>query len=94
MQLNKIIFSLLIYIFYGRGLKGRAGCRQTEVLKTARGQKRQFWCYYSGADSACGLSACGLDRSAYGLTTSVSMQLWAWPSNLCIEPLQKLLYQI
>jgi len=25
------LFSLLIYIFGGRGLKGRAGCRQTEV---------------------------------------------------------------
>jgi len=25
------LFSLLIYIFCGRGLKGRAGCRQTEV---------------------------------------------------------------
>jgi len=48
----------------------------------------------SGADSACGLSACGLDHSAYGLATSVSTQLWAWPSNLCIEPFQKLLYQI
>jgi len=42
----------------------------------------------SGADSACGLSVCGLDRSAYGLATSVSTQLWAWPNvnyaNLCI----------
>jgi len=36
----------------------------------------------------------GLDRSAYGLATSESTELWAWPSNLCIEPLQKLLYQI
>jgi len=35
-----------------------------------------------------------LNRSAYGLATSVSMQLWAWPRNLCIEPRQKLLYQI
>jgi len=25
------LFSLLNYIFCGRGLKGRAGCRQTEV---------------------------------------------------------------
>jgi len=25
------LFSLLIYTFCGRGLKGRAGCRQTEV---------------------------------------------------------------
>jgi len=25
------LFSLLIYIFCWRGLKGRAGCRQTEV---------------------------------------------------------------
>jgi len=32
--------------------------------------------------------------AAYGLATSVSTQLWAWPSNLCIEPLQKLFYQI
>jgi len=43
--------------------------------------------YYSGADSACGFSA-------YGLATSVSTQLWAWPSNLCIELLQKLRNQI
>jgi len=50
--------------------------------------------YNSGANSAYSLSTCGLDRSAYGLATSVSTQLWAWPSNLCIEPLQKLLYQI
>jgi len=50
--------------------------------------------YYSVADWACGLSACGLDHSAYGLATSVSTQLWAWPSNICIEPVQKLLFQI
>jgi len=50
--------------------------------------------YYSGADSAYGFSACGLDRSAYGLATSASTQLWAWPSNLCIESLQKLLCPI
>jgi len=31
MLIYKINFSLLIYIFCGRGLKGRAGCRQTEV---------------------------------------------------------------
>jgi len=38
-------------------------------------------------DSACGLdrSAYGLDRSAYGLATSVSMQLWVWPSNININ---------
>jgi len=52
----------------------------------------------SGADSACGLSACDLNRLAYGLATSVYTQLWAWPNahyaDLCVEPLQKLLYQI
>jgi len=37
MQIYKIIFSftyffsILIYIFYGRGLRGRSRCRQTEV---------------------------------------------------------------
>jgi len=50
--------------------------------------------HYSGAYAWCGFLACSLDRSAYGLATSVFTQLWAWPSNLCIEPLQKLLYQI
>jgi len=30
------LFSLLIYIFYGRGLKVRAGCRQTEVQSDRR----------------------------------------------------------
>jgi len=52
MLIYNIIFSLFIYIFYERGLKGRAGC--TEVQTD---------------------SACGLDRSAYGLATSVSKQL-------------------
>jgi len=55
MLIYKIIYSLLIYIFYGRGLngragysgrglKGRAGCRHTEVdrLKTARGREHQL----------------------------------------------------
>jgi len=37
----KIIFSLLIYIFYGRGLKGRAGCRQTEVQTDKQTKIRQ-----------------------------------------------------
>jgi len=46
MLINKInfslltLFSLLIYIFGGRGLKGRAGCRQTEV-QTDRQTDRQ-----------------------------------------------------
>jgi len=31
MLIYKINFSLLNYIFWGRGLKGCAGCRQTEV---------------------------------------------------------------
>jgi len=31
MLIYKIMFALLIFIFYGRGLKGGAGCRQTEV---------------------------------------------------------------
>jgi len=31
MLIYKIIFSLLLYIFYGRGLKGRAGYRPTDV---------------------------------------------------------------
>jgi len=63
--------------------------------KPPGGEERQFRCLlYSGAYAWCGLSACGLDCSAYGLATSVFTQLWAWPSNLCIESLQKLLYQI
>jgi len=45
----------------------------------------------SGADSVC-------DLSAFRLATSVSTHLWAWPNvnytNVCIEPFQKLLYQI
>jgi len=67
------LFSLLIYIFCGRGLKGRAGCRLPKTV--------------AQTDSACDLSACGL-------ATSLSTQLWAWPSNLCIESRQKLFYQI
>jgi len=51
MLIYKIIF-LLIHIFYGRGLKGRDGCRQTEVhtdrqtnsLKLPGGRERQFRC--------------------------------------------------
>jgi len=42
------LFSLHIYIVCGRGLKMRAGCRQTEVqtnkLKSAWGGERQFGC--------------------------------------------------
>jgi len=58
MLLNKINFSLLIFslpilIFCGRGLKGRAGCRQTEVQtdqKPPGGGERQFRCLlHSGA---------------------------------------------
>jgi len=66
----------------------RAGWRGVErILKTARGRERQFRCLRL-------MRPLGLDRSAFGLATSVSTQLWAWHSNLCIEPLQKLLYQI
>jgi len=36
------LFSLFIYIFCGRGLKGRAGCRQTEV-QTDRQTKFQTY---------------------------------------------------
>jgi len=36
------LFSLLIYMFGGRGLKGRAGCRQTEVLL------QHIWRFRSG----------------------------------------------
>jgi hypothetical protein len=32
-SLKKIVFSLLIYIFWGRGLKGRAGCRLRRTNK-------------------------------------------------------------
>jgi len=140
--------NFLTYILYGRarysgrGLKGRAECRQTDVqTKNCQGAgSANSGAYYSGAvqtwqdisseednniplvetnynyvcltkncqgagstnsdaDSACGLSACSLDRTANGLATSVSTQLWAWPNvnyanyNICIEPLQKLLYQ-
>jgi len=85
MLIYRIIFSLLLYIFYGRGLKRRARCRQTKNRQRAGGTN-------SGADYIPVLTPdaasrpLGLDRSSYGLATSVSTQLWAWSSNLCIEP--------
>jgi len=36
------LFSLLIYIFCGRGLKGRAGCRQTEVQTDKQTDRRSL----------------------------------------------------
>jgi len=35
-------FSLLIYIYCGRGLKGRAGCRQTEVQTNKQTDRRSL----------------------------------------------------
>jgi len=61
-----------------------------DQLKTARGRGAPIPVLTPDAASRPAAS----DRSAYGLATSVFTQLWAWSSNLCIEPLQKLLYQI
>ena len=36
LSVNKFMISLLINIFYGRGLKGHAGCRQADTQMNSR----------------------------------------------------------
>jgi len=57
MLIYKINFSLLTYLYFcGRGLKGRAGCRQTEVLTRQTKNRQGVGSANSGAYYISGLT--------------------------------------